>query len=87
MKAGETEFLTKPFRDEDLLDAIEQALERDRVARQSSREIPQLRDRLDTLTSREREVMVWLSPAGLTSEWVSSWGSAKSLSKFIVAGL
>ncbi len=57
MKAGATEFLTKPFRDEDLLDAIEQALERDRVARQSSREIAQLRERFDTLTSREREVM------------------------------
>ncbi len=57
MKAGATEFLTKPFRDQDLLDAIQQALERDRAARQHSREIAELRDRFDALTSREREVM------------------------------
>ncbi len=57
MKAGATEFLTKPFRDQDLLDAIQQALERDRAARQHSREIAELRRRLDALTSREREVM------------------------------
>jgi FixJ family two-component response regulator len=57
MKAGAVEFLTKPFRDQDLLDAIQQALERDRVARQHSREIAELRERFDALTSREREVM------------------------------
>ena len=57
MKAGATEFLTKPFRDQDLLDAIQQALERDRVARQHSRDIAQLRERFDGLTSREKEVM------------------------------
>ena len=57
MKAGATEFLTKPFRDQDLLDAIQQALERDRVGRQHSSEIAGLRKRFDGLTSREREVM------------------------------
>ena len=57
MKAGATEFLTKPFRDQDLLDAIQQALERDRAARQHSKEIAELRKRFDALTSREREVM------------------------------
>jgi FixJ family two-component response regulator len=57
MKAGATEFLTKPFRDQDLLDAIQQALERDRAARQHSRETAELRKRFDALTSREREVM------------------------------
>jgi FixJ family two-component response regulator len=57
MKAGATEFLTKPFRDQDLLDAIQQALERDRVARRHSSEIAELRKRFDALTSREREVM------------------------------
>jgi len=57
MKAGATEFLTKPFRDQDLLDAIQQALERDRAARLHSKEIAGLRQRFDALTSREREVM------------------------------
>jgi FixJ family two-component response regulator len=57
MKAGATEFLTKPFRDQDLLDAIQQALERDRAARQQSREIAEVRQRFDELTAREREVM------------------------------
>ena len=57
MKAGAMEFLTKPFRDQDLLDAIQQALDRDRAARRHSKEIAELRKRLDALTSREREVM------------------------------
>jgi len=57
MKAGASEFLTKPFRDQDLLDAIQQALERDRAARRHSKEIAELRKRFDALTSREREVM------------------------------
>jgi FixJ family two-component response regulator len=57
MKAGALEFLTKPFRDQDLLDAVQQALERDRAARQRFREIAELRERFDALTSREREVM------------------------------
>jgi FixJ family two-component response regulator len=57
MKAGATEFLTKPFRDQDLLDAIHQALERDRAVRQHSGGIAELRERFESLTSREREVM------------------------------
>jgi len=57
MKAGATEFLTKPFQDQDLLDAIQQALERDRAARRHSGEIAELRQRFEALTSREREVM------------------------------
>jgi FixJ family two-component response regulator len=57
MKSGAVEFLTKPFRDQDLLDAIHQALERDRVMRQQQSELGELRKRYESLTTREREVM------------------------------
>lgn len=57
MKSGAVEFLTKPFRDQDLLDAIYQALERDRMARQQQSELAELRKRYDSLTGRERQVM------------------------------
>jgi len=56
MKAGAVEFLTKPFRDQDLLDAIQQALERDRVGREQRAEAAELRSRFDSLTPRESEV-------------------------------
>ena len=57
MKSGAVEFLTKPFRDEDLLDAIHQALDRDRVTRQQQNELTELRKRYESLTARERQVM------------------------------
>jgi len=57
MKSGAVEFLTKPFRDQDLLDAIYQALDRDRVTRRQQDELTQLRARYGSLTAREREVM------------------------------
>ena len=57
MKSGAVEFLTKPFRDQDLLDAIHLALERDRVTRQQQSEVTELRKRYESLTIREREVM------------------------------
>lgn len=57
MKAGAVEFLTKPFRDQDLLDAIEQATERDRQARRQRAEMGDLETRAEALTSREFEVM------------------------------
>ena len=57
MKSGAVEFLTKPFRDQDLLDAIHQALDRDRVMRQQQSELGELRKRYELLTAREREVM------------------------------
>jgi FixJ family two-component response regulator len=57
MKSGAVEFLTKPFRDQDLLDAIHQALDRDRVTREQQGELSELRRRHDSLTPREREVM------------------------------
>jgi len=57
MKSGAVEFLTKPFRDQDLLDAIHQALDRDRAARQQQSELAELRKRHESLTARERQVM------------------------------
>jgi|SRR5215469_2474662 len=57
MKSGAVEFLTKPLRNQDLLDAIHQALDRDRVARQHESELAELRRRYESLTQREREVM------------------------------
>ena len=58
MKDGAIEFLTKPFRDQDLLDAVQLGLARDRVRREEERSLLSLRDRFATLTLREREVMV-----------------------------
>ncbi len=57
MKAGAVDFLAKPFQKKDLLEAVHQALERDRIQRKEQAEISKLRARLNTLTSREREVM------------------------------
>jgi RNA polymerase sigma factor (sigma-70 family) len=71
MKAGAVEFLTKPFRDQDLLDAVEQALERDKAARGQRAEIAVLRQRYETLTAREREVMK-LAVAGLLNKQIAS---------------
>jgi FixJ family two-component response regulator len=57
MKAGAVEFLTKPFRDQDLLDAIQQGIQRARASGQERRELTELRERACSLTPREREVM------------------------------
>jgi FixJ family two-component response regulator len=71
MKAGAVEFLTKPFRDHDLLDAIGQAIERDRVAQRKHAEIIELRYRYESLTPREREVME-LVVSGLLNKQVAA---------------
>ena len=71
MKAGAVEFLTKPFRDQDLLDAIQQALERDRAARRERRLVEDLRERYDVLTRREREVMRFVV-AGLLNKQIAA---------------
>jgi FixJ family two-component response regulator len=57
MKSGAVEFLTKPFRQQDLLDAVQRSLTRDRIVRDKQRDIAELRQRYDTLSVREREVM------------------------------
>ena len=71
MKAGALDFLTKPFRDQDLLDAIQQALGRARVMREQQSNAAQLRQRFEALTSREREVMR-LVVAGLLNKQTAS---------------
>jgi FixJ family two-component response regulator len=71
MKAGAVEFLTKPFRDHDLLDAIGQAIERDRAARRRQAEMAELRGRYESLTPREREVME-LVVSGLLNKQVAA---------------
>ena len=71
MKAGAVEFLTKPFRDQDLLDAIQQALARDRVARAQRLEMAELRARFDALTPRERDVF-GLVVTGLQNKQVAA---------------
>ena len=70
MKSGAVEFLTKPFRDQDLLDAIYQALDRDRAARQQENELAELKKRYGSLTAREREVMS-LVVAGMLNKQVA----------------
>jgi len=71
MKAGAVEFLTKPFRDQDLLDAIQTALERDRAMRQRHTETLMLRGRFDLLTPREREVLP-LVVSGLANKQIAA---------------
>jgi FixJ family two-component response regulator len=71
MKAGAVEFLTKPFRDQDLLDAIQQALERDRVAWRQRAALAAVRQCYDRLTPREREVMR-LVVAGLLNKQIAA---------------
>jgi FixJ family two-component response regulator len=77
MKSGAVEFLTKPFRDQDLLDAIQQALERENETRQQQHEIQKLKERYETLTVREREVMGLLVSGMLTKQIASSLGTSE----------
>jgi FixJ family two-component response regulator len=77
MKSGAVEFLTKPFRDQDLLDAIQQALERDRVARQNRSGIADLQKRYDLLTAREREVMRHVISGMLNKQIASELGTSE----------
>ena len=77
MKSGAVEFLTKPFRDQDLLDAIQQALQRENEMRQQQHEIQELQERYQTLTAREREVMGLLASGMLTKQIASRLGTSE----------
>jgi FixJ family two-component response regulator len=77
MKSGAVEFLTKPFRDQDLLDAIHQALERDRLVRQQEGELAELRNRYASLTAREREVMGLVASGMLNKQIASELGTSE----------
>jgi FixJ family two-component response regulator len=77
MKAGAVEFLTKPFRDQDLLDAIQQALERDRAGRSERGLTEDLREHYGTLTRREREVMQFVVSGLLNKQVAAELGTSE----------
>ena len=81
MKAGAVEFLAKPFRDQDLLDVIQLALERDRATRQREAEIATLRDRFESLTPREREVLPWVVSGLLNKQIADAIGTSEATVK------
>ena len=77
MKAGALEFLTKPFADQDLLDAIQRAVKSDRAARQQQAKMRELRDRYQSLTPREREVMAWVVSGLLNKQVAAELGTSE----------
>jgi RNA polymerase sigma factor (sigma-70 family) len=81
MKAGAVEFLTKPFRDQDLLDAIHVALEQDRTRRQQEDKIADLRKRLESLTPREREVLPLVVSGLLNKQIAGEIGTSETTVK------
>lgn len=81
MKGGAIEFLTKPFRDQDLLDAVEAGLARDRARRESDRALAALRERFDTLSPREREIMLHVVAGRLNKQIANDIGIAESTVK------
>src|SRR3984885_10504479 len=81
MKAGAVEFLTKPFRDQDLLDAIHVALEQDRSRRQEEAKIATLRKRLQSLTPREREVLPLVVSGLLNKQIAGEIGTSETTVK------
>jgi FixJ family two-component response regulator len=77
INAGAVEFLTKPFRDQDLLDALQQAIDRDRVARQQRAELAALRQRYDALTPHERDVMRLVVSGWLNKQIAAELGTSE----------
>jgi FixJ family two-component response regulator len=81
MKAGAIEFLTKPFREEDLITALEQAVERDREARRERTEMAGLRVRLEKLTPREKEVLTLVAEGRMNKQIAAALGTAEQTIK------
>jgi FixJ family two-component response regulator len=81
LKSGAVEFLTKPFRNQDLLDAIQQALQRDRAAREQQDEVHELHGRYLALTAREREVMGLVVTGILNKQIASEIGASEATVK------
>jgi FixJ family two-component response regulator len=81
LKSGAVEFLTKPFRDQDLLDAIQQALQRDRAAQEQRAEVDELHGRYQALTARERAVMERVVSGMLNKQIAAEIGASEATVK------
>ncbi len=81
MKAGAVEFLTKPYRSQELLDAIRHAIERDRAARVERQELTEFRRRYETLTPRERDVMAGVVAGLLHKQIAAEFGTSEATVK------
>jgi FixJ family two-component response regulator len=81
MKGGAIEFLTKPFRDQELLDAIQLGLSRDRARRENQKALAGLRERFESLSPREREIMIQVANGRLSKQIASDIGIAEATVK------
>lgn len=81
MKSGAVEFLTKPFREQELLDAVQRSVGRDRTAREKQRDITELRQRYNTLSEREREVMSLVVSGMLNKQVAAELGASETTVK------
>ena len=81
MKGGAIEFLTKPFRDQELLDAIQLGLSRDRVRRENEKALAALRERFESLSPREREIMIQVARGRLSKQIAGDIGIAEAAVK------
>jgi FixJ family two-component response regulator len=81
MKGGAIEFLTKPFRDQDLLDAVQLGLSRDRARRENEKALAALRERFESLSPREREIMIQVAHGRLSKQIAADIGIAEATVK------
>ena len=81
MKGGAIEFLTKPFRDQDLIDAIQLGLSRDRIRRENEKDLAALRERFGSLSPREREIMIQVAHGRLSKQIAGDIGIAEATVK------